>query len=608
MRVGTTAFVLAISLALLIPSLGGAEAQDGDCLSLTTELMLTSLDSVEGSGNVEFRFDGSPAAALRAGIVATYDSNKNQYIDSWEAKEFLSDLGEEMTGRQYWGVSILRPTNYSAMSDGEVASKTSGLANTVPSSTFTATFSYDFEAGGDSTTRMVRLSELALQTFVDSLHAVVGFSLDGSLRLNDRVMLFGLSAYTKPDLVFGKVSELRTPIGSVLWYSFEGEVSDTTLPPSETLTFERFNVFENQQMAFIVLVIGCTLILRLPARRFEKYRLQHPKKYRKSARPLRGVRGFSWSLVVLLSLLYLLPFMFSFADPNLLIYSWHLYFVAPVAVVASYVFSRAMYGVASLRIPEEIVIEVKQAVVESDDETGELRCQVCMRPFDVGLDMYECVCGFIMHMACAERAQACPHCGVVLFPEHTRSVECRVCGEPFLTSGEEDAFTLQCTKCGAFQEEVAAGRNYLVVDMDGTRAFNMLRSMGLSGRPAMVMTSDFPGKVREKYELGDDFDVKWLTEGTEDIDSVNIKDLEGDAMETVSTFLMTTKRSGLLLDGLETIIAENGFDSALAFVKRLNDLAAIHGASVILWLDRNRLPDDQNDAVSDEFDEIHDYL
>lgn len=608
MSIRITALAFAVLLALLVPSTEGTEAQGGDWLAISTKMTLTSLDSIEGAGSVEFRFEGSPASDLRDAVIASYDTNRNQYIDSWETREFLSDLGAELNGRLCWGVSISNPTNYSGMSEGEVVNKTSGLANTVPNSPLSIVFSYDFDAVGEGTTKIVRLSDTAVQTYLEALEAVSGFLLDGSLRINDRVMLFGLSSYTEPDLLFGRLSEVRTPIGSIVWYSFEARVSSTTMPPSETLTFERFNVFENHQMAFIVLVIGCMLVLRLPAKRFEKYRLQHPKKYRKSARPLRGVRTFSWTLVVLLSLIYLLPFMFSFADRNLLIYSSYLYIITPAAVVGSYVFSRAMYGVASLRIPEEIVIEVKQAVVESEDELGELRCQVCMKPFDVGLDMYECVCGFIMHMACAERSQACPQCGVVLFPEHTRSVECRSCGEPFLTSGEDDMFTLQCTKCGAFQEEVKTGRNYLVVDMDGRRAFNMLRSMGLSGRPAVVLTSEFPGKVREQYELGDDFDVKWLTEVTGDIDGVNIRDLEGDVMETVSTFLMTTKRSGLLVDGLETIIAENGFEAALAFVKRINDLAAIHAASVILWLDRNRLPDDQNNAVSDEFDEIHDYL
>ena len=178
----------------------------------------------------------------------------------------------------------------------------------------------------------------------------------------------------------------------------------------------------------------------------------------------------------------------------------------------------------------------------------------------------------------------------------------------FLTSVEEDPFALQCTKCGAFQEEVKAGNNYLVLDLDGKRAYNMLRSMGMSGRPAMVLTSEFPGKVREEYSLGDDFEVKWFSETTGDIDSVDIKGLEADAMETISTFLMTTKRAGLLLDCVESVISKNSFDEALAFIKRVNDLAKVHGASVITWFDRERIPEGQAKSLSDEFDEVHDYL
>jgi archaellum biogenesis ATPase FlaH len=78
-------------------------------------------------------------------------------------------------------------------------------------------------------------------------------------------------------------------------------------------------------------------------------------------------------------------------------------------------------------------------------------------------------------------------------------------------------------------------------------------------------------------------------------------------MEISSTFLMTTKRSGVVVDGLDMLIKENDFETALAFIKRLNDLAAIHGATIILALDKNSVTADQFKAVSDEFDEIHDY-
>ncbi|GEM_PF-1291614 len=608
MRSWTVALVLTCCIALLLAPSSGTEAQGGDVISIETRLTVTALDTLEGSGSVHYFVEGAPASDLRIAVLASFDSNRNQYVDASEAIRFLSGLGDEIEGRQYWGVAIVNPTNYSAMTESAVTNCTSGLVGTVTSSTDPISFSYDFEASGESTRKLLRLSELAAETFLGSVETVADLTFAGTLEVSDRVMMFGLASFTTPDLIDGKISELRTPIGSVMWYSFSAEVGTENPPASETLTFERFNVLENQQMAFVVLVIACTLILRVPAKSFEKYRLQHPKKFRKSAKPLPTVRIFSWSIVAVLCLLYLIPFIFSFADRNLLIYSWYLYFLAPAAVIGAYFFTRGMYSVAALRIPEDIVIEVKQALVRPEGDAGELRCQICMMPIDAGLDLYECVCGYAMHMACAQRLQTCPQCAAVLFPEHTRSVECKSCGETFLTTGEEDPFALQCTRCGAFQEEVKPSKNYLVVDVDAKRAYNMIRSTGLSGRPAMVLTSEFPGKVREENDLGDDFEVKWLTESTGDIDSVNIKDLDGDAMEAVSTFLMTTKRSGLLVDGIEAIVSENGFEAALAFIKRMNDLATIHGASVMMWIDRNRMPEDQNIAVSDEFDEIHDYL
>lgn len=608
MRPLTVAIALMLCTAFFLVPSSDAEAQDGDSVSITTRMVLTALDSLDGSGKVHYRFMGAAAQDLRQAVITSYDSDRDLYLDASEALGFLSDLGDELEGRLYWGVTILNPTNYSSMAESDVGNRTSGLVGSVPSSPDPIAFDYKFDASGDISSRLLRLSDLSAQTFLGSIEEVASYTFEGTLEMSDRVTVFGVSSFTGPDLTDGNVSEVRTPLGSVMWYSFTAEVGPMATLSGDTVTFESFNWLENQQIAFVVLLIGSLLVMRLPAKRFVKYELEHPKKFRKSAKPLMVVRVFSWAMVVLLSVLYLFPFLFSFVDRNLLIYSSYLYVMVPAAVIGTYFFTRAMYSRASQRIPDDVVIEVKQAYVGPESGPGDLRCQICMMPMDAEVDMHKCTCGFAMHNACAHRSQTCPMCGTVLFPEHTRSVECRSCGETFLTSVEEDPFALQCTKCGAFQEEVKAGNNYLVIDLDGKRAYNMLRSMGLSGRPALVLTSEFPGKVRDENGLGEDFEVKRLTETTGDIDSVDINDLEGDAMETVSTFLMTTKRSGLLLDGLESIIAQNSFEAALAFVKRVNDLARVHGASVMMWFDRNRIPEGQAKALSAEFDEVHDYL
>jgi hypothetical protein len=173
-------------------------------------------------------------------------------------------------------------------------------------------------------------------------------------------------------------------------------------------------------------------------------------------------------------------------------------------------------------------------------------------------------------------------------------------------SGTQDAYSIQCTKCGAFQEEIKAGRNYLIVDQNPRNAFMMIRAIGLSGRPAMCMTTQFPGKTRSDYDLRE-VSIKWFSDSSTDIDNVNPKDLDGDPMEISSTFLMTSKEAGILIEGTESLIELNGFDKVLAFIKRVNDLAAIHGSTIILSVDKKRLSESQFKAISDEFDEIHDY-
>lgn len=196
MRSWTAAVVLICCLALLLAPSSGAEAQGGDTISIKSELTITALDTLEGSGGVQYYIEGAPASALRTAFLASFDSNRNLYVDASEVIRFLAELGDELEGRQYWGVAIENPTNYSVMTESDVTNRTSGLVSTVPSSTDPISFGYDFDANGESTTKLLRLSELAVQTFMGSVEAVAGLTFEGTLEVSDRVMMFGLASFT----------------------------------------------------------------------------------------------------------------------------------------------------------------------------------------------------------------------------------------------------------------------------------------------------------------------------------------------------------------------------------------------------------------------------
>ena len=577
----------------------------GDAMHVDSKMVISGLGDLSGTGSAEITYTGNAASAVRHEIINKFDKNGNQFLDVNETRDFMNGVSHYLVGKSYWGITVKSATNFTTKSKEYITSHTSGLVQSQWESTALVMFKIGFEGKGLGATKMVETAQGAINAFGAAVFDCTGFRFNGTLVLKHRVTSLVIGSFTNPEIADGNITELRAPFGDVIWYSFEGPVS-SGVTADDQIAYSSFSIMENQQISFAVLFIGCLMILRMPGKNFDKFAKLHPRKFRKYAKPLRSVRISAYVLAAVLVVLYLFPFLFSFVSKSAMFYAAYLYLLVPVAIIGEHFFSKGMYNKAAISIPDESIIEVKQALMQPEEGEGEILCKVCYKPIEVGLEIFQCNCGFTMHVECAEKVQTCPSCGEMLFPQRTRSIQCRSCGETFLYSGKEDPYSIQCAKCGAFQEEIKAGKNYLVVDEDPRNAFMMIRAMSLSERPTMCLTTQFPGKIRSEYDLGN-VQVKWLSDSSTDIDNVNPKNLDGDSMELVSTFLMTTKEAGVLLDGIESLIEMNGFDKVIAFVKRLNDLAAIHRSTIILSINKKAVAQDQFKSISDEFDEIHDY-
>jgi hypothetical protein len=615
LKTPVVAFLAALFLAVLVlPALGPVvTAQSGDSeMSVDGTMMMSGLTSLDGSGDAKVTFKGDAALELRHGIFNNYDASHDQSLNGMESNYFLSNVSTKLIGKIYWGMTIKSATNFTGKAESYISSHSEGLVNSRYNDNGPLSFTISFEGSGVADTKTIEAAQDAYDTFAVAvaeatvtLEKPTGYQFNGTLSIHQRVTTFAIGSFTSPSLTSSGISSLRNPLGEVVWYSYNGTAGPTHDIP-DSLIYEGFTVFENQQISFIVLLLGLVMILRMPGREFDKYEKLHPRKFRKYAKPLASVKISSIVVAIVLVVLYLFPFAFSFLSKNAMFYAAYLYILVPVALIGEHLFSKSMYNKAALSIPDESIIEVKQADIRPQAGEGEILCKICYRPIDAGLEMFQCSCGMTMHTECAEKAQNCPNCGEPLFQQRTRSIQCRACGETFIYSGEEDPYSIQCTKCGAFQEETKAGKNYLIAWEDPRNAFMMIRAMFLSGRPTMILTMEFQGKIRADYDLRD-IPIKRFSDSSSDIDNVNPSDLEGDSMEIVSTFLMTTKAAGVMLDGIEQLTEINGFEKVLAFVKRLNDLAAIHGSTIIVAVNKKGLTEDQFKMLSDEFDEIHDY-
>jgi len=111
--------------------------------------------------------------------------------------------------------------------------------------------------------------------------------------------------------------------------------------------------------------------------------------------------------------------------------------------------------------------------------------------------------------------------------------------------------------------ELEFGGSYLVRD-SVEKAFKVFADQVLSGFEGLCITRQFPPKVRGKYGL-ERTPIVWLTseraEGEATVHSIQ------DLSILIASFLEKTKQAVVLLDGLEYLITNHGFELFIRFLQ-----------------------------------------
>ncbi|MCK4717748.1 MAG: DUF835 domain-containing protein, partial [Thermoplasmata archaeon] len=63
----------------------------------------------------------------------------------------------------------------------------------------------------------------------------------------------------------------------------------------------------------------------------------------------------------------------------------------------------------------------------------------------------------------------------------------------------------------------------------------------------------------------------------------------------------------ILLDGLEYLIVENGFDTVLKFIKKITDIASMDEATFLVMVDPSSISEDELSVLRKEFDFVEDF-
>ncbi len=156
---------------------------------------------------------------------------------------------------------------------------------------------------------------------------------------------------------------------------------------------------------------------------------------------------------------------------------------------------------------------------------------------------------------------------------------------------------------GARRKVLEKGHTHLIYEEIPDRVFSMFSLLISEEKlPAVIISTIFPAKIRKNYNF-EGIDIIWLTETSiENERTMKPKRLDFEISKTLIEFMRADQECAILLEGLEYLIMENSFQTILKFVKKINDLASAHNATVVMPVNPRTTSEKELNMLKREFD------
>jgi archaellum biogenesis ATPase FlaH len=133
----------------------------------------------------------------------------------------------------------------------------------------------------------------------------------------------------------------------------------------------------------------------------------------------------------------------------------------------------------------------------------------------------------------------------------------------------------------------------------------MLKTLVKLGAQGLALSTTYSSKLKKTYGLNN-VEVRWFTDTTSEDGTIDPKRLEFEATRTISNFIKEMETAVIMIDGLEYLVVENGFDNVLRFIKKINDISSVNGATLIMNVNPKAMSPDELTVLMKDFDVIED--
>ena len=128
--------------------------------------------------------------------------------------------------------------------------------------------------------------------------------------------------------------------------------------------------------------------------------------------------------------------------------------------------------------------------------------------------------------------------------------------------------------------QMEEGRTYLLKS-GGKRGYRIAAAAGRTDRPVLCLVRTFPDSIREQAIMPEWTEFHWLSKAEHP--GVLRPDRPQELFKRLSDFMMMG-RAVVLLDGIDLLIAEIGFNELFKMTANLKDLARMHKGNLLLLI------------------------
>ncbi|MBI4999947.1 MAG: tetratricopeptide repeat protein [Euryarchaeota archaeon] len=153
---------------------------------------------------------------------------------------------------------------------------------------------------------------------------------------------------------------------------------------------------------------------------------------------------------------------------------------------------------------------------------------------------------------------------------------------------------------------IEQGRKHLIYEVRTTVTYELFSEMVNAGMPGLCFTTTAPQRLGKEYKLPEGTKIYLMSDCKNIKGTVPPKEMDGKMMGIIEHFLGKHKDSIVLIDDIEYLIMENGYEPVEKFISRLGKLGRDSNSTLLVPFNPNSVPDVIAKALARKFDDVKD--